>query len=246
MARLVFLFILLVSLAGCNAAQPSKIKANGPVIAFDHEEFDFGKVSEGIELNHTFQLRNDGNQVLQNISAYSTCGCTAPKLSKRSLQPGESMALPVHLDTSMKQNEVEKTVNVSSDDPDRPLVILSLHMEVENRHKGLSAGQKAKILTDEKCTGCHVAQGVGLFGKDLYEADCAMCHGDNGEGKVGPSLMRDFTDVQEKKYIWKVTAFGSRNSVTMPGFIAEAGGPLAKEQVDSLIEYLQQLQRRHR
>ncbi len=243
MTRTIIQIIILISLAGCTFSPQSKIKTNGPIITFDHEEFDFGKVSEGVELQHTFQIKNAGNQPLENISTYSTCGCTTPKLSKTSLKPGESIELPVHIDTSMKQNEVEKTVNVSSDDPERPLVILSLQMEVEDRHKGLSKRQKAKILTDEKCTGCHVAQGVGTFGKELYEADCAMCHGDKAEGKVGPSLLRDFSDKSVKEHLWAVTAYGSKHSVTMPGFLVDAGGPLAKEQVDSIIEYLEKLQR---
>ncbi|PZM78300.1 MAG: hypothetical protein DKT66_24020 [Candidatus Melainabacteria bacterium] len=231
----------LALLSACAAEKP-KPPANGAQITFDHEEFDFGHVAEGIELEHKFKIFNKGNEPLQIFKAYSTCGCTVPKLPKTLLNPGESTTLTVGLDTSMKQDEITKTVDVSSDDPERPLVILSMSMVVENRHKALSERGKTKFLTDEKCTSCHVAQGVGLFGEELYKADCAMCHGQDAQGGVGPCLVRDYNDPAIKKHVWQVTAYGSPRKITMPGFIGDAGGPLAKEQVDSIVEYLSHLQ----
>ena len=243
MNKLSALLSLLLLLSACGGQQ-RQTPINAAQISFDHEEFDFGPVAEGIELEHRFKIFNRGTEPLQIFKAYSTCGCTMPKLPKTLLQPGESTTLTVQLDTSMKQDEVTKTVDVSSDDPDRPLVILSLSMRVENRHKALAERSKAKFLTDEKCTNCHLAPGVGLFGEDLYKADCAMCHGQEAQGGIGPCLLRDFSDPAIKKHIWQVTSFGSPRKVTMPGFSEVAGGPLAKEQVDSIVEYLENLSKK--
>jgi len=243
MKKIFALLLPLILLCACVEEQ-RKTPVNAAQISFDHEEFDFGPVAEGIELEHKFKIFNRGTEPLQIFKAYSTCGCTVPKLPKTLLQPGESTTLTVQLDTSMKQDAVTKTVDVSSDDPERPLVILSLSMLVENRHKALAERSKAKFLTDEKCTNCHVAQGVGLFGEELYKADCAMCHGQDAQGGVGPCLLRDFSDPTIKKHIWQVTSFGSPRKVTMPGFSEDAGGPLAREQVNSIIEYLEHLSKK--
>ncbi|HIA51569.1 MAG TPA: DUF1573 domain-containing protein [Candidatus Melainabacteria bacterium] len=243
MKKIFTILPLLFLLCACSAEQP-KPPADAAQIAFDHEEFDFGHVAEGIELEHKFKIFNRGTQPLQIFKAYSTCGCTVPTLPKTLLQPGESTTLTVQLDTSMKQDQVTKTVDVSSDDPDKPLVILSLSMDVENRHKALAEHSKAKFLTDAKCINCHVLQGVGLFGEELYKSDCAMCHGDDAQGGVGPCLVRDYSDPELKKHIWQVTAYGSKRKITMPGFLADAGGPLAKEQVDSIVEYLSHLEQK--
>lgn len=223
---------------GCSTQPESQTPAIGPRIAFDQEEFDFGPVAEGIELKHVFKITNTGTETLQITKAASTCGCTIAKLPKSTLNPGASTRLTVELDTSMKQGEVTKTVDVDSDDPDRPKVILAMHMDVENRHKSLSEHSKAKFLTDEKCINCHVAQGVGLFGEELYKADCGMCHGEDAQGKVGPSLIRDYKDPAVRNYVLEVTAHGSKRHASMPGFLEDSGGPLAKVQIDSIIEYL--------
>lgn len=228
--------LILLILTSC-AIKPEP-PADGPRITFNHEEFDFGHVSEGIELEHVFTISNSGTEPLQIQKASSTCGCTVPTLPKSTLAPGESTRLTVKLDTSMKQDQITKTVDVDSDDPERPKVILSMYMDVENRHKGLAEKGKAKILTDSKCIGCHVAPGVGLFGEELFKADCGMCHGEDAQGKVGPCLIRDYNDPAVRKYIWEVTANGSKRHNSMPGFIESAGGPLAKEQVDSIVNYL--------
>lgn len=243
MKRLTAVAFSIFFLAGCASETP-QAPVNAPRISFNHEEFDFGHVDEGVELEHVFTVSNTGTKPLQIERAHSTCGCTVPSLPKSKLNPGESTRITVKLDTSMKQDQVTKTVDVDSDDPARPKVILSMYMDVANRHKALAERDKAKILTDAKCIGCHVSQGVGLFGEELYKADCGMCHGEDAQGKIGPCLIRDYNDPAVRKYVWDVTANGSKHRITMPGFIESAGGPLAKEQVDSIVDYLATLSKK--
>jgi cytochrome c5 len=212
-----------------------------PKIQFDTQVFDFGTVDEGARINHTFKVSNSGAGILKIVDAYASCGCTVPKFTKKTLEPGETTNLFVTVDTSMKQNAVTKTLNVSSNDPQRPIVELALKMFVRNQHNGLSESSKAKILTDENCTSCHVARGVGEFGRNLYNADCAMCHGPKAEGESGPTLIGPYDNPVYYQHIKVVITKGSKTTNAMPGFGGEAGGPLAQKQIDSLVLYLKEL-----
>lgn len=228
--------LLLLTLSTAAADQ-----SGTPNIQFDSQVFDFGTVDEGARINHTFKVANKGNGTLKIVDAYASCGCTTPKFAKKLLEPGESTELFITVDTSMKQNAVTKTVNVSSNDPKRPIVEIALKMFVRNQHKGLTEGAKAKILTDENCTSCHVARGVGEFGIKLYVADCAMCHGPKAEGESGPPLIGPYDNAVYYEHMKNVLTNGSKKTNAMPGFGGAAGGPLAQKQIDSLLAYLKDL-----
>lgn len=234
--------VSLPMLCGCSSLMKKQ-----PRLDFTPDVVDLGKIEEGEEINTSFMLTNVGNDVLKIHEAHSTCGCTVPDLKKNELKPGESTKLDVMVDTAMKQGEVTKTVEVSSNDPDTPVVSLPIKMDVNNRHVGLTDDGRIKIFTDEKCTSCHVDKGVGLAGKDLYQADCAMCHGDDAKGAVGTALVfGNYDDPKYAKHIRDTISFGSKTHRSMPGFLDRAGGPLIQEQVDSLVEYLKGLSEKER
>ncbi|HEY9720278.1 MAG TPA: DUF1573 domain-containing protein [Trichormus sp.] len=212
-----------------------------PHIVLDSDRFDFGTIDEGVEVKHTFQVRNAGTALLRLFSAYSSCGCTIAKIEKKQLEPGESTNISVSVDTAMKQNKVTKTVSVCSNDGTTPVVTLFLSMNVKDPHTGMKEQDGAKIFTDQRCASCHVDRGFGLFGSNLYNADCAMCHGPKAEGAVGPALFGPYDDAKFAAHMKDVLEHGSKVHRSMPGFLAESGGPLAQEQVDSIIKYLHRL-----
>lgn len=234
------LLLVLISfvLSGCGNQQAKK----QPRLSFKPDFVELGKVDEGAEIPTFFTLTNSGSEPLKIHEATSTCGCTVPELKQHELLPGESTKLDIIVDTTMKQGQVTKTVEISSNDPESPVVSLPIKMEVKNRHEGLTDDGRVKIFTDEKCNSCHVLKGVGLAGKDLFEADCAMCHGDDAKGAVGGALIfGNYNDPEYEKHIRDVISYGSKTHRSMPGFLDRAGGPLIKEQIDSIIEYLKEL-----
>ena len=228
-------FCLMVLVSGCNFG------SRQPSIEVDQRKFDFGKVKEGTELKHGFTLKNGGTSNLKLYEAYSTCGCTVPKLSKNQLKPGESTILDVAIDTAMKQDKVTKTVFVSSDDPVHPVLPIDLSMDVENVHTGMMDLSGTKIFTDQHCASCHVDQGVGLYGKDLFEADCAMCHGIAAQGAVGPSLRGPYSNKVFAAHIKDVISHGSKTHRSMPAFLGDNGGPLSEKQIETIVKYLSSL-----
>jgi mono/diheme cytochrome c family protein len=228
-------FCLTAILSACNFGNVQ------PSIEVDQRKFDFGKVKEGIELKHSFTLKNGGSTKLTLYEAYSTCGCTVPKLAKNELKAGETTSLDVVVDTAMKQDKVTKTVFVSSDDPAHPVLPIDLSMDVENAHTGMTDLTGTKIFTDQHCASCHVDQGVGLYGKDLFEADCAMCHGIAAQGAVGPALRGPYNNKVFAAHIKDVISHGSKTHRSMPGFLGDNGGPLTEKQIESIVKYLSSL-----
>jgi len=119
-------------------------------------------------------------------------------------------------------------------------------MNVVDPHKGMTDDHKVKIFTDAQCSSCHVARGKGLLGRDLYNADCAMCHGPKAEGAIGPTLIGPYEDSSFTHHITEVASSGSKTHHSMPGFLTDAGGPLNKQELDSILKYLADLSSKRR
>src|SRR5262249_12890837 len=135
----VFFSVLLQPFMVVCIAQES---TGAPGITIDSESHDFGTVDRGVWLKHRFTITNAGTSPLILNRAYATCGCTLPKLTKSKLLPGETGALDVSVDTSMKQNRITKSVFVVSNDPHKPSLKVDLSMNVVDPHKGMTDDNK--------------------------------------------------------------------------------------------------------
>ncbi|MCA9801201.1 MAG: DUF1573 domain-containing protein, partial [Cyanobacteria bacterium HKST-UBA02] len=120
-AKSIMLFSCLLFLGSCSGSAPH--------IAIEPEAVDLGKLEEGVEVKRNFVIKNTSKSQLKIYEAHSSCGCTVPTLKKNDLMPGESADLEIMIDTSMKQGKVDKTVEVSSNDPERPVVPVAIKME---------------------------------------------------------------------------------------------------------------------
>jgi hypothetical protein len=67
----------------------------GPRIKFEKVICDLGEISPGAKNDCEFKFTNVGDRVLKIRKIGKTCGCTAPKLTKREYAPGESGMLTV-------------------------------------------------------------------------------------------------------------------------------------------------------
>ena len=60
---------------------------------------DKGEVRSGLALAHRFTVINRGSEPVEITDVHPSCGCLAPKLEKRRLQPGESTQLMLEINT---------------------------------------------------------------------------------------------------------------------------------------------------
>jgi mono/diheme cytochrome c family protein len=204
---------------------------SSPLIVFNETSFNFGVVNQGEPLEHIFIFRNGGADTLIIEKVTSSCGCMATVVNSETIGPGETGEIKVTVDTSWKKGRVEKTVQVKSNDPLNPLVILQLRADVRDPyHTGNTT--KAEAIFRSPCRKCHTDRGIGQLGATLFRTDCLICH---RRGKIAKPLvlLRKLPEKKLKNALEK----GIPDTV-MPGFSWRKGGPLTDTQIRSLIQYI--------
>ncbi len=83
-----------------------------PRIEFDEREFNFGTVTSGDVVKHTYTFKNtgEGQLVIQNATA--SCGCTVPKFSRNPVLPGGKGEIMVEFNSENRSGEQSKTITV--------------------------------------------------------------------------------------------------------------------------------------
>ncbi|WP_299223995.1 DUF1573 domain-containing protein [uncultured Aquimarina sp.] len=85
-----------------------------PVMTFTETEFDFGTVTEGDILKHTFSFTNTGNAPLVIVNAKGSCGCTVSDWPKEPIAPGGTKEMQVTFNTNGKPNLQNKQVTITT------------------------------------------------------------------------------------------------------------------------------------
>jgi hypothetical protein len=88
--------------------------ANAPVMTFDNDNFDFGKIIQGEKVTHSFKFTNTGKSDLIITAANASCGCTVPTYSKTPVKPGEKGQIDVVFDSEGKKGQTTKKVTVNA------------------------------------------------------------------------------------------------------------------------------------
>jgi len=233
--KLKLVLSLCLLLLGCARKGPAKY---GPIIQFAREHLDLGVVNQGEIPRGQFSLQNIGDETLIIKGIKSSCGCTAAMMESKEIPPGKEAKIQIVVDTTGKELNIEKTITVISNDSLRPEIVLSVSLVVEpGIHADFDMGVS---LFSPRCASCHADSGKGLQGKALYEAICYQCHGKKGEGKTAPSLNTIQYIKKSDDYLYNWIANGQQGSA-MAGYSREKGGPLSREQINSLAKFLRQL-----
>jgi hypothetical protein len=132
---------MLISICSCQVKNTKQIedvkvkwsgksneeKKAGPVI----KEFDFGKLTVGDSIEHTFQVMNTGTTpiVIENVKA--SCGCTTVDWMKEPIKPGKTGWIQSRLKATDK-GRIRKSVVAQLNTVD-PFVVFYLSGEVVGR-----------------------------------------------------------------------------------------------------------------
>ena len=110
----IFTIACFVTFSSCNNKNVSaNIKSDSTsAITFTEENYDFGTITQGEKVSHSFKFKNTGSTDLLIISAQGSCGCTVPSYPKEPIAPGKESNVDVVFDSDGKSGKVEKTVTL--------------------------------------------------------------------------------------------------------------------------------------
>ena len=85
-----------------------------PVISFDKDIHDFGKILQGEKVSFNFRFTNTGNTDLIISQVKSSCGCTITRFPKLAIKPGAKDKITVTFDSEGRKGVQSKVITVSS------------------------------------------------------------------------------------------------------------------------------------
>lgn len=111
-----------------NSALPSEQSnpaSNAPKteIKFDEDKFDFGELTQGDIVHHTFSFTNTGSNPLIITNAVGSCGCTVPTYPKEPIAPGAKGNIEVQFNSAGKEGLQNKTVTLTANTEPPPTVL---------------------------------------------------------------------------------------------------------------------------
>jgi hypothetical protein len=98
---------------------------------FVEHEFDFGTITEGKTVDHSFIIKNVGNSDLYIRKISASCGCTAVQPAKTQIAPGDSTVIKAVFNTRAKNGAQKKAITVITNDPKQSRAILWISAFVE-------------------------------------------------------------------------------------------------------------------
>ena len=97
-----------------TASTTAAVAGAGPVMKFQHDNHDFGKITQGDKVNYKFSFTNTGKTPLIISSAVASCGCTTPDWPKAPIKPGESGLINVTFNSMGKKGLQDKMITITA------------------------------------------------------------------------------------------------------------------------------------
>lgn len=99
-------------------------RRNAPSIRIDSVKCDFGTITAGMEVPHSFAIKNDGKRDLIIRKVQASCGCTAVIGGERIIAPGKETTVDIVYKSSGRHGVQQKSILLFCNDPVRPEVKL--------------------------------------------------------------------------------------------------------------------------
>lgn len=120
-------FVLVLSLGACTkpnsnpapaGSSSAAVSGSGARIELLEKEHDFGNVTEGDSLKHTFKVKNAGTAPLEITRVRTSCGCTAAVTKEKTVAPGQTTEIEVTFNTRGRMGPNRKTITIQTNDPE--------------------------------------------------------------------------------------------------------------------------------
>ncbi|MCK4658216.1 MAG: DUF1573 domain-containing protein [Phycisphaerae bacterium] len=172
-----------LAVAGLSpAAEPEK---DAPRFEVSEMNKDFGEFWAGLDLAHSFTVKNTGTATLEILKVKASCGCTSTGYDKQ-IAPGKEGKINVKVRTKNFRGKFSKSVTISTNDPNNPTVRLKLsgvakqYITVEPHNVSFTKVQPDQVLnktitivnnSDEHLELTVKENKVGPFSAELKEIE---------------------------------------------------------------------------
>lgn len=95
-----------------NGGLTSEMLRDSSTVEFPEIEFNFDTIKQGDKVEHTFTLKNTGENNLFIANAFGSCGCTVPEYPKEPIAPGKTAEVKVTFNSAGKEGAQNKTVTL--------------------------------------------------------------------------------------------------------------------------------------
>ncbi|MDC0561180.1 DUF1573 domain-containing protein [Bacteroidia bacterium] len=124
MKKIIYISLIIMGVVACNqkTGESQKLDTNAietdqnsnkePAISFNNKIWDFGTITDGEVVEHTFRFTNTGTKDLVISSASASCGCTIPEWPKEPIAPGEKGEIKVEFNSNGKKDMVTKDITI--------------------------------------------------------------------------------------------------------------------------------------
>ncbi|MEO5910913.1 MAG: DUF1573 domain-containing protein [Pelobium sp.] len=85
-----------------------------PVMKFEKDVYEFGKITEGEKVSYDFVFTNTGKTPLIIKDAVATCGCTVPEPPTEPIAPGQKSKINVVFNSAGKSGLQDKVVTITA------------------------------------------------------------------------------------------------------------------------------------
>jgi hypothetical protein len=103
--------------AAANVQQPAQPAVPaGPTttMSFSETTFDFGTVTDGEMVSHTYTFTNTGDEPLILSDAKGSCGCTVPRWPREPIAPGATGEITVEFNSKNKKGKRNQKVTITA------------------------------------------------------------------------------------------------------------------------------------
>jgi hypothetical protein len=114
--------------ASQSYAQPAPAASSpqGPEMVFPTNEYNFGKVNMGQQVNHVYVVSNAGDATLIISNVAPGCHCTTARPWTREVAAGQTGEIPIKFDSSGFHGDITRTITVTSNGKKAPIQTLYL------------------------------------------------------------------------------------------------------------------------
>lgn len=187
-----------------------------------------------------FSVTNASNKEVEIVRVHPSCSCTVAKMPTMPwvLAPGEKGSFTARTDFAGKHGKFSKTIHVESTSGSQMLTVTVNIPEMDEgmrlRNQEL-ARKNRQIVFQNECAACHATPLADKKGAELFKLACGICHMATPPASMVPDLMM----VRERRdaAFWLKWISDGKEGTLMPAFDQKHGGPLNREQIESLVEY---------